>query len=255
MKMKIFLLWLLLSFSFTIMGESLWDTDFHGYLSGEKRLQEGDIVIVEIDTSLSLSFVSSSKDEKNITFQFSGGEYENLFSFLPAAQTGKETSLRGNENYSFTSTIVTRIIRVEDQRHVYIEGGRSVSFDGKDETLTLSGYIDIRDLDGERKIPFSKIADSRLVFQSFMLPGTDILTASDIEELVSVIEETGLTTTAEAVEVTDEGSVTGDTETISGEMVSPSGMQTGIRKVTLTDEKKKELFLRYINRLIDLIFQ
>jgi hypothetical protein len=250
-KTKIFLLllplYVSLSFSFVIHAESLWDTDFSGYLSGEKRLQEGDIVIVEIDTSLSLAFVSSSKDEKSVTFQFSGGEYGNIFSFLPAAQTGKETSIKGNEKYAFTTTIVTRIIRVEDRRHVYIEGVRSVSFDGKDETLTLSGYIDMRDLDGERKIPFSNIADSRLVFQSFMLPGADILTASDIEELVSVIEETGPATTAEAE------TTMGEEATIRG--IETTGTGTGIKKVTLTDEKKKELFLRYINRLIDLIFR
>ncbi|MBN1698666.1 MAG: flagellar basal body L-ring protein FlgH [Spirochaetales bacterium] len=249
MRIKYLLFLLLICCVLSANGESLWDDDFRGYLSGEKMLQEGDIVIVEIDTSLSLSFISASKDSKNMTFNFSGGDYGHIFSFLPLAQTQADYSARGNEKYSFSTTLVTRIIRIEDDRHVSIEGARSISFDGKEESLRLSGYIDVRDLDGERKIPFSKIADSRLVFQSFMIPGSDILSAGDIEELFSGMENALTGEPESAGAGPEEGGPAAETAMTS------TGTGTGIRKVSLSDEKKRELFLRYINKLIDLLFQ
>ncbi len=76
-------------------SESLWTPGSGGLLSADGRLTPGDIVIVEIDSSSSLSFTSTSSDTKSLTLELSGGEYGELFSFLPSGSSGGDRSVKG----------------------------------------------------------------------------------------------------------------------------------------------------------------
>jgi len=216
----------LVVFLLNVCADSLWNLDFPGYITGSANIKIGDIVIVEIDSNFSLDFESTSKDSKSITFEFSGGEYGNLFAFLPSAKTGGDRSLKGKENYTLKAQIVARVTQIDNTGKLFIQGTKSIQFEGKIETVTISGWVDPQDLNQQRKILFAQIADVRLVFTSFLESATALLSDEDIQRVL--IEEQGETEGEEATTTT---------------------------RIELTEAKRRELILRYLNRLIDIIFQ
>ena len=164
--------------------DSLWDDTFPGYIAGTSALQGGDIVIVEIDAEFKLQFTSSSKDAKSITLEFSGGEFGDLFSFLPRAKASGNRSIQGREEYTLTTELVTRVDRLDENGKAYIIGTRTIQFEGKGDSIRLEGWVDPADLDQQRKISFSKVADVRLTFRSFLQPQVALLTDQDIERIL-----------------------------------------------------------------------
>lgn len=248
MKLTPFFIVFILLIPLLLLGESLWDPDFKGYISSQTQVAPGDVLIVLIDTSFSLSHVSTQKDSKTITFEYTGGEYGNLFSFLPNITTGVDNNVKGDEKYSLKSEIVVRIVSLEDNEQGYIEGSREITIDSKKESITLTGYINTNDIDQHRQILFSKIADARLVFQTFLYPQEYILTEEDIEEIV------------EELALEAEGMVPEEVPALEEEVTEEPGVEEApaervIRQTQLSKEKKMELFLKYVNRMIDLLFQ
>ena len=203
-------------------SDSFWTQDFNGYIYGNSNIGIGEIIFISINTDFSLSFNSSSKDDKSITLEFSGGEYGDLLSFLPVVKSGGNNTIKGDEEHTLNTALVARVTRISDDGYLYIQGNRSILLDGKEETLAITGWINPVDLSREREISFSKIAESRLTFQSFLRPGADILTSMDITAIISDISEEN-----------------------DGSSAS----------ISLSEEKKQELFLIYVNRLVDIIFQ
>ena len=237
---------LLLIISITIAnGESLWSPEFGGYLSDGTTVSVGDVVTVEIDTDFVFSYSASSKDTKGTSLEYAGGEFGDLLSFLPAIKTGSDYTTKGEDAYTLSTDIVARVVELDANGGALIEGSKTLSFEGKQESMTLSGWVAQQDLGRDRKVSFSKIADSRIVFRGLLQPSEDILTAEDIEEIIpeaSVEAESptaGLETAAE-----------------TGIEIQPASQALPQQKTyRLSDEKKRELFLRYVNRLIDLIFR
>jgi hypothetical protein len=227
---------------FPVHGESLWDAGFGGYLSKTNTLAVGDVVTVTISSDFTLSFVSSTVDSKLLTMEFSGGEYPDLFSFMPVARSGNQSNVRGREDRTLRSDVVARVTRIVSPNQVAIEGTKSVTIDGKSESITLTGTINPQDVGTDRKIDFSKVADSRLTLKTLIEPSQDILTANDIQEVISGLSE-GTTYETGATPGPGEQLGTGGT---------PAPQQA--KKYALSEAKKKELFLRYVNKIIDLIF-
>ena len=227
-----------------VFADSLWTPGFEGYLSTKTAVQEGDIVLVQIDTSTSLSFDASASDAKNITFEFSGGEFGNLFSFLPATRTGGNQTARGKQEYTLHTEISARITEIDGTGKARIEGTRSFSLENKEELVSIIGWIDPRILGSERIVSFSQLADARLRFRTLLEPAGATLTAADIQEVIEIIQ----TQPAAA-----SGQVDAGQPTAGAPAVQPSVEER--RSYQLTQEKKIELFLSYINRMVDLLFQ
>ena len=217
-------------------ADSLWTPGFSGYLNSKTAVGQGDIVLVQIDASSSLSFEASSTDAKNITMEFSGGEFGNLFSFLPSTRTGGSQSVKGSQDYSLETEIAARVAEIDETGKARLAGSRSFSLENKQELVSISGWIDPAALGSDRRVSFSQLADARLIFRTFLAPAGATLTAADIEEVIETIE----TTPAGAV---------ASTEPTAETVVRES------RSYQLSQEKKIELFLSYINRMVDLLFQ
>jgi flagellar basal body L-ring protein FlgH len=224
MKTKCILIALALSGSL-LSAESLWDDGFQGYIAGSSAFRAGDIVTIVIDSKTSLDFAASSKDAKSITFEFSGGDYGGLFSFLPAGKTGDERSVSGRQKYALQTEMSARVTQVDPSGKLLITGSRSVQFEGKQETVTVSGRVDPKVVDSSGRFNFSQVENSRLIYTSFLQPQTNTLTSTDIEEVVKELRA------AEGAAAKSE------------------------KSVQLSDRKKRELLLLYLNRLVDIIFR
>jgi hypothetical protein len=227
-----------------ILADSLWTPGFEGYLSTKTAVQEGDIVLVQIDTSTSLSFDASASDAKNITFEFSGGEFGNLFSFLPATRTGGNQTAKGKQEYTLQTEVAARITEIDGTGKARVEGIRSFGVENKEELVSLSGWIDPVILGSDRVVLFSQLADARLQFRTLLEPAGATLTVADIEEVIEIIQ----TQPAAAPSEADAGQ-----PPAGAPVVQPLVEER--RSYRLTQEKKIELFLSYINRMVDLLFQ
>jgi hypothetical protein len=241
-----------------VVADSLWTPGFTGYLSSENAVREGDIILVQIDASSSLSFEASSSDAKNITFEFSGGEFGNLFSFLPTTRTGGNQSVEGGQSFSLETEIAARVAEIDDTGKARLEGSRTFSVENKDELITIGGWVDPGTLDSSRRVSFSQLADARLRFRTFLQPSAPTLTAADIEEVIETIEipvaAAGAAPTAP--EAASPAAPAGE----AGPAAEPASPQVETvtqerRSYQLSQEKKIELFLSYINRMVDLLFQ
>jgi hypothetical protein len=231
-----------------LAADSLWTPGFPGYLSSENAVREGDIVLVQIDASSSLSFEASTSDAKNITFEFSGGEFGNLFSFLPTTRTGSDQSVEGRQDLSLQTEIAARVAAIDDTGKARLEGSRTFSVENKDELITIAGWIDPRTLGSDRRVSFAQLADARLQFRTFLQPAGATLSAADIEEVIQTFEVPAPAAGAVAPPAeagAEAGAAAPQVETVIQER----------RSYQLSQEKKIELFLSYINRMVDLLFQ
>jgi flagellar L-ring protein precursor FlgH len=228
---------LFLIFCLSVTAESLWNPDFTGYLSGTQGFSKGDAVIVQIDASSALSFSSSSNDSKSFTLTFSGGEAGNLFSFLPEAGTGDALSAKGSEQYSLRADVAAVVSEIDAAGRGLVQGSRSISIDGKEESVSVSGWVSPRDVGPQARVPFTRIADAKLLYKTFLTPSQPVLTDGDIQQIIAA---------GPAPETNPTGAATGT----AGATASAQSAQT----LALTDTKKKELLLLYINRLIDILF-
>lgn len=224
--MKITFLVCALAFSGGLLSaESLWDDNFQGYIAGSSAYRAGDIVTIVIDSSLSLDFAASSKDDKSITFEFSGGDYGSLFSFLPTGRTGDNRSVSGKGKYSLKTELSASVTEIDPTGKLLVTGTRTVQLEGKRETVTVSGRVDPKVLDASGRFNFSQLENSRLTYASFLQPSVNTLSSADIQTIVK--------------ELAAASGETPQTETT----------------IQLTDAKKRELLLLYLNRLVDIIFR
>ncbi len=230
-------------------ADTLWTPSFDGYLSARSALSAGDIVYVQIDGASSLSFQAAASDAKSLTLEFSGGEFGNLFSFLPQTRSGGEMSSRGRQQYSLESRFAARVTQVDATGKARIEGTRSVALEGKQESLALSGWLDPADLLAGREVRFSRLADSRLSFRTLLEPAAPVLSSRDIQQIVASLPPPG---------APPQAAPAGAAAAPPAGYAAAAPQTTGSARAaeyTLTDARKVELFLRYVNRLIDFLFR
>lgn len=220
-------------------AESLWSPDFKGYLGGGPGLAAGDVLVVEIDASSSLSFSASNTDSKTLTLEFSGGESGNLFSFLPQVRTGGAQSTKGKEELSLTTQIPVVVVQVGADGRAQVQGARTISVEGKDESITVSGRVDPAMVNAKRRIPLSLLTDARLVYRTFLRPARDVLTQRDLQEIFAAQPAAGAPAAAGQPAA---GAATG------GQPAQPA------RTPAIPDARKRELLLLYLNSLIDILF-
>lgn len=230
-------------------AESLWDEEFSGYVSQSKKITEGQIITVLIDASTKLAFSSTKAGDKEIILTFSGGETGDLFSFLPEISSGTTQSRSGEEDFELSTQLAARVREVDNSGMAYIQGSRSMRIQGAVEAVTITGWLRAEDLNQDHSIHFAKLAESELTFRTFLDSEKQILTPEDI---VETLAEAAAEAEA-AVPAGEETAETGPAE--AGEETAPRASSGAGPRYRLSDEKKRELLLQYINNLIDLIFQ
>jgi flagellar L-ring protein precursor FlgH len=224
-------------------GESLWSPGFKGYLSGSKGLAVGDALVVRIDATSSLSFSSSSNDSKSLTLEFAGGASGNLFSFLPQVRTGGTRSTSGKDNLNLKAEIPVVVIALNPDGTVAVQGSRSISVAGKSESITVSGALSPSLLDQKGLVDFSKLANARLVYTTFLDSARDVLSQADLQQML-----------ASAPAATGQAASGAPAAPVTAAGTTAAAAPSAAPQLAITDARKKELLLLYLNRLLDVIF-
>ncbi len=247
-------------------AESLWLPGSQGLLGGRPTLNVGDTVFVDIEASSNLSFRSSSSDSSSATLELAGGEFGGLLSFLPAGRAGADRSASGGQEYALSATLAATVAEVDAAGRARIQGSRTVSLSGKTESVTVAGWVDPTALGAGRRLSFSRLADARLTYRTFLQAPAPVLGAGDIQEVVPPVAQAaqppaGAGQPAPAAAQPPAGAAQpapGQPGAAVPQPAAPAGAaatQPAARAYTLTDARKRELILAYLNRLVDFLFQ
>jgi len=232
-------------------AESLWSPGFKGYLSGGRGPAVGDVIVVQIDASSSLSFTSSSTDAKNLTLEFSGGDSGNLFSFLPQVRTSGSRSAAGRDVLSLKTDIPVVVTNVNPDGTVQVQGSRNVVVEGKDESVTVSGAASPTLIDQRGSVAFSRLANSRLVYRTFLTSSQDVLSPADIRQVLAPAPAAPAAGATAATGGAASPGAPAAPAPAAGQAAAQPAPAPGL---ALTDAKKRQLLLLYLNRLLDVVF-
>ncbi len=211
-------------------AESLWDEEFSSYGTGTRQLLPGQILTVTINTDTKLSFSSTSSGERELVLTFSGGETGNLFSFLPEAASSRRGNTDGEEDIALSASIAVRVQETDDSGMSFLQGSRNTSLSGGVQALTVSGWCNPKSVAADGTIPFQQLADGTLTYRTLLDGDGEILREEDIITAIAALE-------SEAVDDTEE-------EGGTGTPLQP----------TVSEERKDELLLQYINQFLNMIF-
>ena len=204
-------------------AQSLWSPDAQGLLSSPPRLRPGDVVTVEVDAATAFSFRSMQSDARSLSLELSGGQGSGLFSFLPTGSSSGDRSVQGGEDITLQTSLGALVQEVNASGAALVQGVRRLSLGGREESVTLSGWLGPADLGADRRVRFERLADSRLVFRSLLQPAGPTVAAGDL------------------VEPRPPATVPAST--------APAG------ELQLSETKSRELLLQYLNRVVDILFQ
>ena len=262
---RLSLIFLLFGFAEGVGAQSLWNPGFTGYLSGKSSLQVGDLVSVSIDTNTKLSYSSSNVSDRTLTLEFGGSSGGNPLSFLPQGTSGEKSNLKGGEDISLSTKLVARVQSLDQGGHAFIQGSRTLAVNGRQEMVTVSGWMDPSMLSGGRQIGFSDLADSKLVFSSTLMQNQPVLTSGDITQALAqsaspaspsgtaLASVTAPTTGSTPAAGTLPGSGT-PAPTTGATTPSAATQPPASATLQLSDAKKRALLLDYLNKMLDLIF-
>jgi flagellar L-ring protein FlgH len=246
---------LLLAVLVPASGESLWSPGFKGYLSGSRGLAVGDALVVQIDASSSLSFSSSSNDSKNLTMEFSGGEAGNLFSFLPQVRTGGTLTTTGKDTLSLKTEVPVVVTAVNTDGTAQVQGSRTIAVQGKNESITITGLVSPTLIDQKGAIGFNRLANARLLYTTFLASAKDVLSPADLQTLLAPAAAAAPGTPAPAGAAPALGTPTAQPQAGTAQPQAAAAPAPAVKPgLVISDARKKELLLLYLNRLIDIVF-
>jgi flagellar basal body L-ring protein FlgH len=237
-------------------GDSLWTQNFKGYLSGSRGLAVGDALVVQIDASSSLSFSSSSNDSKNLTIDFTGGSSGNLFSFLPQVRTGGSLTTAGKDSLSLKTQVPVVVTALNPDGTAQVLGTRTVAIQGKNESITITGSISPGLLDQKGSINFSRLANARLTYTTFLASSANVLSPADLQTVLASAATAAAPGAAVPAAGTPAaaGPAAATAAAPGAAAAGTAGAAAAQPGLTITDARKRQLLLIYLNRLIDVLF-
>jgi flagellar basal body L-ring protein FlgH len=222
-------------------GQSLWSPEAQGLLTHPERLRPGDVVVVEVNAATAISFQSLRSDARGLSLELSGGEQGDLFSFLPSATSAGDRSVKGSEELALQTSVGALVREVSPAGMAFIEGTRRVTVENREESVTITGWLHPADLGSGRKVEFGRLADSRIVFQSLLQPSRPTLARGDLVEVRPAPPP------AAASPVAGGGAAPAT--------AAPGPDEPPVPQLQLSEGKRRELLLQYLNRIVDILFQ
>lgn len=209
-----------LSVCFTsLSSETLWDDANGDVYSRKIKFKINDSIKIIINEKSLLDYRSSVKSVKSYSIDIKSDDLVGVFELIPNGSVTENKTGQEKDDFKYSSEIQSQIIEVSDN-FVRIRGVKSVSVNNKKSVVEITGDVAFKDIAGNRVNSFD-IMNQNLkvttVIDSSVFPVSD----ADMEESVS--------------------DLTGD-------------VTNGTGKYKLTDEKKKELLLKYLNKVLNVIF-
>jgi len=144
---------------------------FASLFSDHKSFSIGDILTVQIAEQSRASSSSQSRTGRQMDHGMSIQAGQGPLSFIPMTGMGgsANNSFRGDANTtrdaSLNSRMTVRIVDIDQNGNLVIEGTRVVSINGEDEITTLTGIVRPQDVGADNSIHSHNIADAKISYK------------------------------------------------------------------------------------------
>jgi len=138
--------------------------------SDHKSFSIGDILTVNISEASKASSSSQSRTGRSQDVEMGIDPGVGPLRFIPMAgySGGSSNSFKGDANTtrdaSLSSKMTVRIVDIDLNGNLMIEGSRIVSINGEDETTTLQGIVRSQDVAADNSIYSHHIADAKISY-------------------------------------------------------------------------------------------
>lgn len=239
----------LLILNLTILSaESLWDKDSPGYFSSESQIKEGDVLQLIIEDGTVLELEASSVDQREVNLDFKGGNIKEIMDFLPKPSGGIEEEKNNQFNYKIESRMAVNLSEKINPKLFRVQGSKKITIDGVSESITVSGILPLSRVQEDGSFYFTDLAESSLVYTSFLSDQPESLSSDDLVKPSPPPAPSEEETAEGEEEITETaGEEEAGTEVTPVPSPSPSAY-------VLSEEKEKEILVRYLNRFLNGIF-
>jgi flagellar L-ring protein precursor FlgH len=143
---------------------------FSSLFSDHKSFAVGDILTVHISESSRATSSSQSRTNRQMDQAMNINAGQGALNFIPLTGMGNSASnnFRGDANTtrdaSLTSRMTVRIVDIDVNGNLIIEGSRVVTINGEEETTTLKGIVRSQDVGSDNTVSSHNIADAQISY-------------------------------------------------------------------------------------------
>jgi len=253
-------------------AESLWEDTFKGHIFPQNTLEVGEIVSVVVDINSSLQLEASHIGAKSATLSIKGGATGDLLSFLPEIESSNDAETEADENLSFSTRLSATVEEIDENGKGYIRGTRTVSVNGQTEAVTITGWVSPKSINTQGAVPFTELTEAKLVYKSVLESDREVISSEELIKQQQATTDTDLIQDqTQETATSDEAAAEQGTAETEGEGAAEQGSaaaQTAASEgqaeteptesikesYNISDKRKKELLLQYINSFLDLMF-
>jgi hypothetical protein len=203
---------------FLLDAKSIWDDRAGDIYSRKVYFKEGDSVQIVISENSALEYKSASKSLKNFKVDVKGGEMSGILSFLPAGSIEEAKNGSDNDKLNIKAVISARVEKV-NPNSVLLRGIKQITMNNKTSSMEISGEASVKDINGN-SILSSKLMSQTLRITTLIDNQNNVITARDLETKVT----------------------------------NPDSTTDRKEEIKLSDAKKRDLLLKYFNKLLNLVF-
>lgn len=165
-------------------AESLWDSDFSGYISENPTLKVGSTLQVLLISPLTLQYEASRVTSERVDVTFTGGEQgKDPLGFLPRGETSEDQSVTTEAEGDLRGALTVQVVEVLDDGSCRIRGSRSLEIDGLRESVQVEGILHSHDLTPEGIVSFDKLVDGKMVISTMLSGAEGTLSVPDVAAL------------------------------------------------------------------------
>lgn len=164
-KSIILLIAIVLILPVSLFADSLWTKDSKSMIEDTKASKEGDLVTILIVESSSSSQQTSKDFDKKLDHKNAAGAGP-VVSLLP--EIGISSSQKGSSGGSasrtnnFKAKLTAKIIKVEENGNLELEGTRMIETNGEKEEMKFTGTVRPQDIQPDNTVASTFIADAKI---------------------------------------------------------------------------------------------
>lgn len=220
-----FILFFLLPFC--LFSQSLWDDNYANLYSSKVNYRVNDSVKIIIDEKSSINYKSSVKSLKSFSLDIKSKDIVGVFDIVPDGIVEESKSSDEKDSFTLNYELQGRVVAVGNG-FLTVSGVKNITLNNKNTRVELVGDVAFGDVKGN-VIKSSNVMDLNLkittILDNLFLPVSDEDFIAETEIVEQAGEDGGL------VEVQ---------------------VETG--KYIITDVKKRELLLNYLNKILNVVF-